>query len=460
MELCKRKIQGVIALACFALFSMAASPAGNRTPQRPHIVIISIDTLRPDHLGLYGYFRNTSPGIDRLAQTGLVFEQCMAQASWTPPSVASLFTSLYPPQHGSLGKDRVVLPEDNLTMAEILGEAGYFTAAFSASPFIHPDFGFGQGFESFMFDGSEDAKNLTDMVQDWLQRLNGTPSRPVFLYIMYFDPHYPYEPPAPYNNRFRTGPDQKTLWEPEKLVKIPGLFDLGATIGRHTFERLRSLYDGEIAYTDRRLQDLLEALQEAGLLDPRGSILVITSDHGEEFLEHAGFGHGNTLYQEVISVPLFIRAHGAAAGKRVRAVVRQIDVMPTMLELAGVDPPAKIEGKSLVPVMREPGSAKDRPAFAACWHLFHQGHVMKSLLKENKKIILSKNPDRAELYDLWSDPGEQRDLAGKRPRLLQEMTDELMRFERDMLTVRAKRAAAKSPSRTRDLLESLGYIQR
>ena len=241
---------------------------------RPSVIIISIDTLRADHLGAYGYQRGTSRNIDRLARESTLFLRCYAQSSWTPSSVGSLFTSLYPEQHGSFGKDEVTLPAENVTLAEVLRGAGYQTAAFSSSPFIHPDFGFGQGFMEFGFDPAENAGNLNALVLEWLGRRT---REPFFLYVMYFDPHFSYTPPASYRELFHNGPDGKPLWDPARVTRIDNLFDLNATVGRETFEYLKSEYDGEIAIGG---PGLAGACVELDLIDEYGLFIspVVVGD--------------------------------------------------------------------------------------------------------------------------------------------------------------------------------------
>jgi len=431
---------------------------------RPDILLISIDTLRADHLGAYGYARSTSPFLNRLAAGSALFERAYAHASWTPPSVASLFTSLYPPQHGSLGKDNLILDDRNQTLAETLGAAGYYAAAYSASPFIHPDFGFGQGFRRFGFEPSDQAGRLAALVERELPALRRAyPRAPLFVYVMFFDPHFPYAPPPPYDSRFNADGGRPSF-DPRRVTRVGSLFALGATVGRDTFEYLRAEYDGEIACADAALAELLARFERGELgLDPARTVLVLTADHGEEFLEHAGFGHGNALYEESIRVPLLIREPGRSEGARIPSVVRQVDVFPTLLELAGLQPRPGLEGRSLVGLL-DGVPEPDRPAFASFLHLFHQGESQRSLRQGDLKLIVVRNPDRAELYDLRRDPEESHNLAGERPEALARMAVELDALERRLRPVAAPAAGgaggSRSSERSLDLLRSLGYIQK
>lgn len=426
-------------------------PPANRPPD---IIVISIDTLRPDHLGAHGYPRRTSPFLDAFAEGCAVFERAYSHASWTPPSVASLFTSLYPPQHGSLGRDRIVLDEANTTAAEIFSAAGYYTVAYSASPFIHPDYGFGQGFHRFGFASDAPADKLIDMVAADLPALHRDhPDRPLFVYIMLFDPHFPYQPPAADRDRFLA---DVPGFAPRRVIQLDSLFDLGAVVGRDTFENLRAGYDGEIAVADRGLARLLGLLDQGKLgLDPARSFLALTSDHGEEFLEHSDFGHGSALYEESIRVLLWLREPGRHAGARIADPVRHVDLLPTLLESAGLPARTGLMGTSLAGLLRgEPGP--DREVYASSLHLFHQGESQRCLIQGNLKLILVRNPDRVELYDLAADPGELVNLASSKVDEVKKMGERLEQLESGFKPVGG---GAPAPERTIDLLRRLGYIQ-
>ncbi|MFO8057320.1 MAG: sulfatase [bacterium] len=435
--------------------AVAIGPAFlNRDFQKPNIIIISIDTLRADHLEPYGHDMPVSPAISALAHESILFERCYSHASWTPPSVASLFTSLYPVQHGSLGKDRIPLSSGNRTMAETFAEAGYFTAAFSSSPFVHPDFGFGQGFRVFGFEEDENAAALTAMAVDWLHE---RPAGPFFLYVMYFDPHFPYVPPENYLGMFRKGPEGKPLWRAGHVPNIKSLYGLSAEVGRETYNFLHSSYQGEIAFTDDRVGALISRFRQEGLL--RNSIVVLTSDHGEEFLEHGGFGHGNTLYEEQLHVPLLVRLPGGSGGgRRIASITRQVDLLPTLLEFAGIEHPAPVEGKSFLSALTQDEDLPDRPAFATSMHLLHEGQTMKSLRQGRHKLILYENPDRALLFDLDEDPSELHNLVREKPELRKRMMESLIRLEENLAKPELGQAGKPAPGRTRKLLDSLGYV--
>jgi arylsulfatase A-like enzyme len=434
--------------------------AQNEVSQKPNIIMISIDTLRPDHTGAYGYSRNTSPFLDELAKDMTVFKNCYAHASWTPPSVASLFTSLYPTQHGSLGKDRIVLMDENITAAEILRDSGYNTAAFSSSPFIHPDFGFGQGFKYFGFDETENANALNKQIDKWLKNHSKhSESKPLFLYVMYFDPHYPYVAPDNYNKKFNKAPDGSPLWKKERVTKLDTLFDIDVGVGRDTYEYLKSSYDSEISYTDDALKKLIKSLKESGIYNSNKDILVLTSDHGEEFIEHSAYGHGSTLYEEVLKVLCMIKAPGIVSKKSIDSPVSQIDILPTIFEIAGVPVPDKIEGKSLFPLLKGDTQGHERLVYATSQTLLDDKQSLRSIRKGRYKFILRTNPDRAELYDLSLDPEELLDLAPQRSDLVLEMTNAMLEKEKSMLPPVKGNNLTPPPDRTKELLKSLSYIQ-
>ncbi len=423
--------------------------------KKPVIIIVSVDTLRPDHTSQGGYTRDTSPEMAVMAGNMAVFQNCFAHASWTPPSVASLFTSLYPTQHGSIGRDSLVLAEENMTMAEIFKQAGYATAAFSASPFIHPEFGFGQGFEVFGFDDTEYAPNLERMVMEWASDYRGGP---LLLYVMFFDPHYPYEPRPPYKDKFSRAPDGSALWNEKKLIKLDTLFDVDASVGRDTYQMLKSRYNEEIACSSASVYGLFTRLKKSLDFDPELDILLVTSDHGEEFVEHGAYGHGNTLYNELLRVVLMIQAPGAAGGEKINEVVRHIDVLPTLLDFAGLPLVTDVEGQSLRPYFIDPSSEKDRPAYAVTRHLFEKDRSARSLIKGRYKLIVSENPSRVELYDLAADPGELRNLSRDRTEVLREMIEDLEKLEAVAAQKRIVKSGAPAPDRVDDLMKSLGYI--
>ncbi len=395
-----------------------------RSGGRPNIILIVVDSLRADRLGSYGNRHNTSPNIDAVARDGVLFSNAIAESPWTLPSHASIFTSLYVSAHG-VYRDTDRLHTKAVTLAETLHEAGYVTGAFVCAPFLNKKYGFDQGFETYdqslsahSHVGSHRAitsEPLTRMAKEWLSARG---PEPFFLFLHYWDVHYDYIPPAPFD----------TIFDPAYRGTLDGRdiserTDLTADLPREDLEHLFAIYDGEIAYTDHHLGDLFSFMKRTGLWDE--TVLVITSDHGDELLDHGQTGHWHTVYQELIKVPLIIRdprlrRRGIEAGE----LVELVDLYPTFLEMAGAEPPPhEIEGVSLVPLL----AGKDVPWEDVGYAETFRGNldrigrptdlaVHRSIQAGGLKLIQRlREPEQLLLFDLDADPGELRDIAAGRP---------------------------------------------
>jgi hypothetical protein len=279
--------------------------------KKPNIIILLADTLRADHLGKNGYSRNTSPVLDNFAAENVDFTYAVSPSSWTIPSVASLFTGLYPSAHGVMPRNRETiskLNDDFETLAEALKKEGYSTAAIAANFLVSAKFGLDQGFEQFDTARGETAERITKRAINYLDHAKSL-KNPFFLYVHYMDPHHPYQPPPPFNKMF-AGP--LGSYSPEVMADI-------------------SLYDGEIRFTDTQIGELLSWLKKQGLFE--NSIVIITSDHGEQFGERGHLGHGNKLFSEEVRVPLMISAKGMKT--KINIPVSLVDIYPTLLSFAG-----------------------------------------------------------------------------------------------------------------------------
>lgn len=420
--------------------------------QKPNLIIINIDTLSPSHLSLFGYKRKTSPNLEQFSKKCLLFTNTVAQASWTPPSVASLLTSLYPSQHGSTGKDNIPLSPDNLTLAELLREKGYHTVAFSASPFIHPDYGFAQGFDKFEFEDIPKAEMLNQRIFKFLDR--NPKETPFFLYIMYFDPHQPYEPPPPYDTMFQKDEKGRDLWQPKKYKgKKAKIAKLKPSIKKELFEFVLSQYDGEIAYTDDQIGKLLKKFEENQLLN--NSIILFTSDHGEEFLEHSGFGHGKTLYNEVIKVLFLLYTPNILPNGKINQPVEVVDIMPTLLDIMGIEIHEEISGKSIVQFLKT-NEKSSSVQYAQMRPFLKSEEWIRAFYLEHYKLIISKN--KKELYKLDTDPKEKNNIAEQKPELLFKIQNEMENFEQNLTKRKISPKIAPS-QKTREILRSLGYAR-
>lgn len=364
---------------------------------RPNILLIVIDTLRADHLGTYGYHRDTSPFLDSLASRGVLFERAIAQSSWTKTSMASLLTSSYPETNGVRGVDDR-LDARFVTVAETLKMRGYFTAGVQTNPWIHPRFQMAQGFSEYhVLSGNASASRVNEKAVDILHR-RGT--APFFLYLHYMDVHHPYAPPQPYQ---RFGNERKDL------------------------------YDGEIRYLDDQLAGLFGILDEMGHLD--NTLVVVTSDHGEEFLEHGKRYHGGTLYREQLHVPWILSwKDQLPAGLRLTGRVRNLDIVPTLVDLVGIRADDSYQGVSLKQRIYDRDGASDLPleAFAQVGlNDVIPDSDLVCVLAGTWKYIKNRNTSWHRLFDHSVDPSEQTDLCATHPEIAGQLAKRLEQFVRE-----------------------------
>ncbi|HET7295406.1 MAG TPA: sulfatase [Vicinamibacteria bacterium] len=379
-----------------------ATPSITSEANAPLAVVYLVDTLRADHTSVYGYSRDTTPELLRFADRAVVFETAVAPSSWTKPSVASLLTSLLPGSHGAVHL-RDPLPPQARTLAERLQERGFATAAFVANSVIYEKAsGFERGFDVFKGVHDREGRPSTralaeDVVSEALDWLHATKGRPAFLYVHTMDPHIPYTPPAPFDALFDPAPTAESPGRDPREQEEPGPH-------RDSYV---ARYDGEVAYGDREFGRFVRGLHDAGRLD--GAFVAFLADHGEEFLEHGHFGHGTSLYDELVRIPLVVKLPGGRhAGRRVKQQVQAIDVAPGLFEALGLPletpPPAPSLLRSL-----DGRSGGERPALL---EISHRGIVAHGVRTERDKYVRRFSPDSDErLFDLVSDPGETRDLA-------------------------------------------------
>jgi arylsulfatase A-like enzyme len=430
----------------------------------PNVVLVSIDSLRADHLGCYGYGRATSPTLDRLADEGVLFENATSSTSWTLPAHASMFTGLPNSAHGLDAPARVLSPE-RATLAEALQARGYRTAGFWSGPFLHPRFGLGQGFDHYVncagFAFDSDPRRANDLahedvtsprlVEEVTRFLDDVGDQPFFLFVHMWDVHYDYIPPPPYD----------TLFDPDYDGPVDGRGVANALedLAPRDLEHLIALYDGEIAWTDRHLGLMLERLDELGLAGD--TVVLVTADHGEEFFEHGLFGHRKTLFEESIAVPLVVRAPGIGRrGLRVAEPVGIVDLAPTILELAGVPPLADVLGRSLVPLLN--GHTPDAPGVEVVSELSRRESLLLSVRIDDRKVILDRTTGEPIGYwNLAEDPGELKNLL--ETGVLDEPLARRVQATNARLQALAERHALRAiegplPTELEERLRDLGYI--
>jgi arylsulfatase A-like enzyme len=410
----------------------------------PNILLLSIDTLRADHLGAYGGSPGLTPHLDRFATEGIVFERAITSSPWTLPAMASLMTGLHPRHHGAgvitnrrdpLG--RAALPTGSWTLAKSLREHGYQTQAIVTNPYLALRYGFGQGFDGYenvtieseaflAFADTTAVRLLTWLrpevivgdrgetvsarVRDWLARRDGV--QPFLLWVHYIDPHPPYSRPGVTHHKSFRGDTSFLPANPSQagaaMTTSPDVARLRSgeiRLGPEEKEAVRQLYRAEVAGVDAAVGSVLEAIDEMRLRDR--TLVVVVADHGEEFWEHGGVEHGHTVYDELVRVPLLARWPARlAAGVRVAEVARMVDIAPTILELLGLTAPAEMDGQSLVGLIR----GQDEPPRVA---------LIENLLFAEERVgirgaqhkYVRWQTGKEEVYDLGVDPGELRDLA-------------------------------------------------
>ncbi|MGE5232692.1 MAG: sulfatase [Acidobacteriota bacterium] len=422
--------------------------------RRPNVILITVDTLRRDHLSCYGYARHTSPNIDRLAARGLRFDDAYSQAPWTTPSIGALLTSRYPTELGIHdAPDR--LADRFITLAEMLRGAGYRTGAVISHFFIDSEWNFQQGFESFDQSNVLGHRGISSpgVTRQALAFARAHAGEPFFLWAHYFDPHYDYlEHPG-----FRFGDAAGYHGPINSQLQYTELVRLLPTLTDRDRQRLLDLYDSEIAFTDHSIGRLLDGLRKLRLLGD--SLVVLTADHGEEFLDHQGVGHGGTLYNEVIHVPLIIKLPGPQAPHGVvRDPAGLIDVYPTIAAALGIVPGEMLRGQSLL---------AQRPAERASeiiWSETDWGKL-RAVIDDRTKLILNLENGSKQLFYLPTDPAERHNLIagmGGRPLLQQEFArlDHRLRGELAEISRAAIVAPhARLPDELQAQLRALGYLR-
>ncbi len=459
--------------AAWPLAVPAAGAAAAEPPAAPRpsaIILVTVDTLRADRVSFDGYRLPTTPFLDRLAREGVTFERSYATSSWTPPTMASIFTGVPPMTHGVVSGEIIdaravrqpVLPESLSTIAELVGSLGFRTLGVASNRHLALDLGFGQGFDRY-FDPPSFIGATVVNVQvrkllaaefgpDWARSWR---SRPLFLWLHYFDPHDPYIPYDPWMAQHAPGIDVHDPLSPARLV----MADLKQSFPRPDAalaEAIRPLYDSEIRRTDQLLSDLW------GELKPDDNVLFIfTADHGEEMVDHGNLGHSHSLYDELVRVPLlFWWPRGLPAGVRIGQPVSALDILPTILDLLGQGAPASLAGRSLAALWRSApegsAGAEKRPVFL---ELEPPKPFRWAVVDGDRKLIVDPaTPAAPELYDLKNDPGEKVNLAAREPEEVERLRAELRAWARKNPRAPDQRTRDRVDDELRKQLEALGYL--
>jgi len=439
---------GIVVSTIAVAFSVVCSPQASRHGN--NVVLIIIDTIRADHLGCYGYTLPTSPNIDAFASKGTLFERAVTCAPITLPSVSAMLTSTYPVFNNVRYNGMFFLGEESVTLAEILKRQGYKTAAFIGGFPLDSRFKVDQGFDVYDDDFSNSAQRreygwighwaddfertsaeVNESVFEWLEKAKDDR---FFLMVHYFDPHLPYTPPNPYDERF----------------EIP--------------------YDGEIAYCDEHVGGLLKKLEELGLA--QDSLIVLTGDHGEALGQHEEVTHGEFIYDTTVMIPLVIHHPGRIpAGRRVETMVRSIDIMPTILDFLDIPQSPHTQGTSLLPALE--GRLEETPVLLeATLHYYEGGNlghqpIMISGLRTNewKFVYVTLEKDGkpgwvGELYNVAEEPLELENVAASNRETLGRLKNEMQSMIRSYsANALPKDNRLQMDRETREKLKSLGYLK-
>lgn len=419
-------------------------------PGHPNVIVILVDALRGDALGVNGYPLDTTPNLDRLVREGAVnFRRAYAHSTWTKPSIASLFTSLYPSRHGihlvaSEGEGAALLAQSLdqrfTTLAEAFQAAGYQTGAVINQVHLRRS-GFEQGFDEYTSLSGKGAGRLNRRLFQWLDGID--PERPFFAYLHYLDTHWPYDSRRPSRGR-DFGPVDL---DPEPPTAGKRAQRWAAGFDEAGLRPLRARYDSEVAFIDERVAGVRAALEARGWADD--TILLVTSDHGEGFLEHGEIQHGFAPYAEVAHVPLILRLPPMLQPPvtDIDAPVGLVDIMPTLLELAAIEPPAGLQGRSLVPLLR---GRKPRlePVYS---------NGAGAVAVRVPRYTLLRFADRVELFDALGDPAERRPLAACEADC-QRLVGQAELYARQLAAMDEARPEVELSAEDVEELRQLGYL--
>lgn len=466
--------------------------ASNGRPGPPQgVIFILADTLRRDHLSVYGHDRETSPLIDRLASQGALFQDTLAQGTWTKVSTASLFTSLYPSTVGVFDlPDRV--PSSATTLAEVYRRAGFATLGFSSVSFTGKQSNLHQGYETLKetvsFDFNKTARKYVDRLLPWIEDHR---NERFFVRLHFFDPHSPFEPAAPYDAMWTepsshrklkekvvptiVNPARKALQLPSRQEVLDAVGDVDAYVAGEM-----GWYDGSIRAMDRELSRLFERLGELGLDEK--TLVVFTADHGEEFLEHGRMFHGQSVYGELTNVPLIFRYPGVVPeGARIDETVQLLDVMPTLLDLSGLEIPRGVQGQSLLPLLaraagpswhnangeswRPRPAISERPPIANATEPFDAASST-AIVYDGWKLVVHREPREGvperELFRHREDPLDAHDIAAEHPDVVERLEAMLDAWRREAEAARLPgddEAQAEMSPEEIHRLRSLGYLK-
>lgn len=491
-----------LAFAAALIFAFSGAPEGYAEKESapppgdvPSVLVLLIDTLRADHLSCYGYERRTSPNMDRVAAEGALFLNSYSQASWTKPATASLMTGVYPSTHQTTTMGSGLMDSFRI-LPEIYSDHGFRTAILTSNNLVSPLFGFDQGVDFFHYGKAQMVRELMlgniirtllrsnqerkQKVEDYFwrveaflrfsERVDYDPSaealnarflewleedlhRPFFAYIHYIEPHYPYTPPAPFDTLFAPIEPGAYVQPTHNYGFQP--FDRMDSVDPALLEAVLGEYDGEIAYLDDRFGRFFSELEKLGVLD--NTILVITSDHGEEFFEHSMWGHGHSLFDEVVRVPLIIRyPQRIPAGTEITGLASLVDILPTLMDLSGIEESGEFAGRSLMPLV----DGGDTLSLESYGEVMKGGRKAWFLTDGRYKIVRYQKGvlERTMLFHLTDDGVEQVDLIDSIPAVADSLRLRMEDIYRESSSKAVEGKEQRIDKATEDQLRALGYI--
>lgn len=501
-----RRAFGLLTAGCTLALACGQAPRNaDTTAPRLDVILISLDSVRADSLS----FRDAhaTPHLTELAERGTVFTQAVSGTSWTLPAHVQMMTGAPPPLHGVEDGDLRIDPRMPL-LAELLKQAGYFTAGFFTVGYLWGDYGFARGFDvyesaiherdlelsdaSFVPRGAAGGQGTRETagselpssprVRQRVDRLLSqlAPERPLFLFLHFFDPHYDYVPPAPYDIRF--DPDYEGTLDGRNFLRNPRIWDESLQpprqVGDRDLAHLFALYRGEIAWTDKVLGEIFASLDTAGRLEH--ALVIVTADHGEEFFEHDRRGHRQTLYDEVLRVPLLVRPPAGTPARKVETQVSLSDLMPTLLDYVGIETPDSVHGRSLRPAIEGEGIAP-RPAISTLYipapgkRGRQHHHLLQAVRTPEAKLlrhVIVSDKGRIRVpellyFDLRADPQELRPITDRADPRVRESWQLLEREFAALRTRWSRLPHTPAEERTTDMVDvlfeelaALGYVEK
>ncbi len=436
-----------------------------------NIVLITIDALRPDHLSCYGYERNTSPNIDRIAEQGIIFENAISPSTWTLPSMVSLFTSTYPINHG-VTRGRIengeaynyqVFSDNLITLAEILQKSGYTTFGVASNSYLDENFGFARGFDYFKSIPFLPALSVNEIVYSWEDKINKADK--YFLWLHYIDPHFPYSPQNPWIDEYIDTKDKISNLLDMSTIDLMNYYkqltednqEVAKYAMIHFRKNLLACYDSEINYVDSYVGKLIQKFKF-----DNNALIIITADHGEGFFEHGLLGHTFALYQEIIQIPLIVKLPYSTKREIVNKQVNLVDIYPSILQTFNIDPPEHIVGESFLrkkdPFLWLKKIFINEDEFN--YNISEAGNFnAKAIITPEWKYIHSYINNVEQLYNLKNDPLEINNLAEEETKRCNDLKEQLFKWVSKAIKYPVKEQHYKFTQEEKEKLEALGYIE-